>query len=363
MAALAVLAGFLPAQAAKPGQSVQLLAKTTLAQARQTLLKMQSGDAFAAKLRELSFALPLQESVSLCREFLPRNCAGRYFDLWRHAAALATMASRFEDAAFFHLQGGQGKPEAIAAAGRCYLAAGKPDAALKCAESLAAAASASGSSPAAADPAATAASTGYANARKDLLLAWWHYLAGDNEKSYNAARDASAAKDRTFASEAFFVMWLAAHGEASSSGKASGDRMDAASVLAALGRNCAESPEAALAAGKVLPMPSSWILAGMPSFSAPEGSARKSLARDEGVKQASSPQTGQARLQAGWFSKKENATGLAATLAKNGIAARVEEQSSPDGEPRWAVIVDAGGDWSKMQAKLKDLGYESYLLP
>ena len=54
---------------------------------------------------------------------------------------------------------------------------------------------------------------------------------------------------------------------------------------------------------------------------------------------------------------------LAAKLQKQGFRARTDEQKDKSGEPRWAVIVDASGDWTKTQAKLKDLGYESYFLP
>ncbi len=65
-------------------------------------------------------------------------------------------------------------------------------------------------------------------------------------------------------------------------------------------------------------------------------------------------------LQAGWFSRKENAEGLTATLKAKGFKARVEAQKSAAGEDRWAVLVESEGDWSKMQARLKDAGYESY---
>jgi len=77
----------------------------------------------------------------------------------------------------------------------------------------------------------------------------------------------------------------------------------------------------------------------------------------------SEEEKGPATLQVGWFSRKENATALAARLNKLGFLTKTDEQKTGDGELRWAVLVDASTDWSGTQAKLKDAGYESYLLP
>ena len=79
--------------------------------------------------------------------------------------------------------------------------------------------------------------------------------------------------------------------------------------------------------------------------------------------ESSSADSVSAKLQVGWFSREENAQALTAKLVKLGFAAKIDEQISDDGQPRWAVTVDASGDWSKTQARLKDQGYESYLLP
>ncbi|HWP67758.1 MAG TPA: SPOR domain-containing protein, partial [Rectinemataceae bacterium] len=94
-------------------------------------------------------------------------------------------------------------------------------------------------------------------------------------------------------------------------------------------------------------------------ISGADRSMAKTVAKNQGAEKSLS----QAKLQVGWFSKKENAETLAAKLKKQGFSVQTEEQDSSGGEKRWAVIVEAAGDWSKTQARLKDLDYESYLLP
>jgi len=80
--------------------------------------------------------------------------------------------------------------------------------------------------------------------------------------------------------------------------------------------------------------------------------------------QSAGAQTG-GRLQVGYFSVEANAKRLAAELKSKGFASTVEARprvagSSAPEDRRWLVLVDAGADYLKTMASLKDAGYESY---
>ena len=123
----------------------------------------------------------------------------------------------------------------------------------------------------------------------------------------------------------------------------------------------------------VLPSPGAWLLGEVFPFAAARSEASGSLSQpganpekpgqDAGSAKSASAEDATSRLQVGWFSRKDNASSLSASLKKSGFSVSLEEQKTLDGQARWAVIVDAEADWTKTQAKLKDLGYESYLLP
>jgi len=124
------------------------------------------------------------------------------------------------------------------------------------------------------------------------------------------------------------------------------------------------STEYLLAKGNVRPQPSAWLLEGIYPFPTKASVQERSVpAKSQGDASRDATSSGTARLQVGWFSRRENAQSLSSVLKGKGFSASLDEQAASDGSARWAVIVEASGDWTKTQAQLKDLGYESYLLP
>jgi cell division septation protein DedD len=118
--------------------------------------------------------------------------------------------------------------------------------------------------------------------------------------------------------------------------------------------------ELASAESKVARKPSSWLLSTVHPQAAKE--VERSLA-GEAATGREALAASVVQLQVGWFSREENAKSLASILKSKGFSASVDARSTSDKEKRWAVIVTTKGDWTKTQAKLKDLGYESYLIP
>lgn len=316
------------------------------------MAKAPAGAGFGVYLQAYTLAMNLHDAISLCREFLPRAPAETRADLASFAGALALSAGSYVDAASFFSIGAAGgqaaaaRPDLLLKAARCHLAAGNPAAAKKALDLV---------------PDA-AGGVSLVQARSQAL-AWLYLLDGDAEKAFILLQPLAAGPEKTEARrEALFLLWIIASSPDFFEFKMSTKGYDSASIAAALRSEYPGSLERALVEKGIAAKPSAWLLTGL---YAPAAAGKDfSLAVPEKAKdQAAEAQDAGGQLQVGWFSRKENAIALAAKLQKQGFRARTDEQKDKGGEPRWAVIVDASGDWTKTQARLKDLGYESYFLP
>jgi cell division protein FtsN len=189
-------------------------------------------------------------------------------------------------------------------------------------------------------------------------------LEGESEKAFILLQTLAAGPDGDgLRREALFLLWLAASSPDFADFSVATKGFDARSVEARLEAAYPGSMELAFAKKDVLAKPAAWLLSGLYALPVPlktePSRSTDSAPKAQAMEQDKDPVT----LQVGWFSRKENATALAAKLNKLGFLAKTEEQKTGEGELRWAVLVDASSDWSGTQAKLKDAGYESYLLP
>lgn len=334
----------------------------TLASARAGMGKAPSGKGFGVYLQAYALAMNLHDALSLCGEFLPKAPPESRADLASFAGSLALSAGSYGDAATFfsmgalgaRTSGGQGnnaqaidgEPDLLIKAARCYLAAGNLSAAKKSLDLVP----------------DRAGGASWVQARNEAL-AWLYLLDGDAEKAFILIQPAATGPDILGARrEALFLLWLIASTPDFAGFKVSTKGYDSMAIAAKIRVEYPGSLERSLVEKGVTVKPSAWLLTGL---YAPAAAAKDfSLAvPDRGKDQAPEAQDSGGQLQVGWFSRKENALTLAAKLQKQGFQARTDEQKDKTGEPRWAVIVDTTGDWTKTQAKLKDLGYESYFLP
>lgn len=338
--------------------ALKIEGETTLAKARAAVLKTTGTDTFRIYLETYALALPIHDAVVLCKEFLPKAQASQRADLAAFAGSLALVAGRSEDAARLFSQGAENRPDLGIKAIRCFLAAGNFIEAKKQLDLMSRSSNAQGKS---------------YEAQRQLALSWLYLLDGEPEKAFlllqplaeatngvGTASEADAATRR----EALFLLWMIASSSDFAGFKASTQGFDAKSVEARLQSQFEGSIELGIIRKGIAMKPSSWLLTGIyasPDPSSAERSMTHPLPPQTAGTESSSSDS--AKLQVGWFSRKENAQTLTTKLVKLGFAAKIDEQVSDDGQPRWAVTVDASGDWSKTQARLKDQGYESYLLP
>lgn len=328
--------------------------ETTLAKARAAVSKMTGTEAFRIYLETYALALPIHDAVVLCKEFLPKAQGSQRADLAAFAGSLALVAGRCEDAATLFSQGAESRPDLGIKAIRCFLAAGKFGEAKKQLDLMSGSSSAQGKS---------------YEAQRQLSLSWLYLLDGEPEKAFLLLQPlAEAANPGAARREALFLLWMIASSPDFAGFKASTQGFDAKSVEARLQAQFEGSIELGIIRKGVVMKPSSWLLTGIyasPDRSSTERSMAHPLTPQAAGSESSSADSASAsaKLQVGWFSRKENAQALTAKLVKLGFAAKIDEQLSDDGQPRWAVTVDASGDWSKTQASLKNQGYESYLLP
>jgi len=294
----------------------------------------------------------LHDAISLCREFLPKAPAEARADLSAFAGALALSAGSYSDAAAFFSLGASSaqtagaRPDLLLKAVRCYLAAGNLAAAQKALDLVP----------------DTVAGVSWVQARSQVL-AWLYLLDGDAEKAFILLQPLVAGPEKVETRrEALFLLWIIASSPDFAEFKMSTKGYESATIAALLRAEYPGSIERAFVEKGIMAKPSAWLLTGL---YAPAAAGKDfSLAVPQKPKdQGAEAQDGGGQLQVGWFSRKENASALAAKLQKQGFRVRTDEQKDKGGEPRWAVIVDASGDWTKIQAKLKDLGYESYFLP
>lgn len=334
--------------------------ETTLAKARAAVSKMAGTESFGIYLETYALALPIHDAVVLCREFLPKAQASQRAGLASFAGSLALVAGRCDDAAIMFSQGAEGRPDLRIKAVRCFLAAGNFAEAKKQLDLMpgAGASSAQGKS---------------YEAQRRLALSWLYLLDGEPEKAFillqlladdDSAAGSVSVADAASRREALFLLWMIASSPDFPDFKASTRGFDAKSVEEKLHAQFDDSIELGIIRKGVAVKPASWLLTGLYTSSGALPSERNMThpLSSEGSAITDST-TAQAKLQVGWFSRKENAQALTIKLVKLGFAAKTDEQIAQDGQPRWAVIVDASGDWSKTQAKLKDQGFESYLLP
>jgi len=327
----------------------------TLAAARSALAKMIGKEAFGNYLETYALALPLHDAVALCREFLPKAAAAQLADLAAFAGSIALLAGRYDDAASLYSRGSTVSsgihPDLNLKAARCYLAAGNTVAAKTQLDLVPNDAEGESWEPA-----------------RQLALSWLYLFEGEPEKAFILLQPFVSEKSgQGSRREALFLLWLAARSPEFAEFKVSTKGLDARSLETMLQIEYPGSMEQALTRKEVFAKPASWLLAALyaPSRAATGMTGgERSLAKPEAPKaQSAGSESSMTQLQVGWFSRRENATALTAKLVKLGFSAKTDEQKTKEGELRWAVIVDASGDWSKTQAKLKDLGYESYLLP
>lgn len=375
LSALVILAGAASAQSGKaaaksatppaaaaagtaaPAAVPKIEGTPTLAAARTAMAKAPVGAGFGMYLQAYALAMNLHDAVSLCKEFLPKAPIDARADLASFAGALALSAGSYADAAAFFSLGASGaekanaqttslKPDLLLKSVRCYLAAGNLAAAKKALDLVP----------------DTVAGVSWVQARSQAL-AWLYLLDGDAEKAFIILQPLASGPEKTEARrEALFLLWIIASSPDFAEFKMSTKGYDSATLAALLRVEYPGSIERAFVDKGIIAKPSAWLLTGLYAPSA-AGKDFSLAVPDKPKDPGAEAQDGGGQLQVGWFSRKENALALAAKLQKQGFRARTDEQKDKSGEPRWAVIVDASGDWTKTQAKLKDLGYESYFLP
>ena len=349
-----------PAAAAAPAPvaAPKIEGTPTLAAARAAMAKAPAGAGFGVYLQAYALAMNLHDAIALCREFLPKAPPELRPDLAAFAGSLALSAGSYGDAAgFFSLGGGSGgqgsgappgspRPDLLLKAARCFLAAGNPSAAKKCLDLV---------------PDAEGGRS-WVQARGQTL-AWLYLLDGEAEKAFILLQPlASGSGAQEARREALFLLWVIASSPDFAEFKVLTKGYDAATLAAKLRAEYSGSLERALVEKGVAAKPSAWLLTGLYA-PAPAGRDFSLAVPEKPRDQGAEAQDGGGQLQVGWFSRKDNALSLAAKLQKQGFQVRTDEQKDKTGEPRWAVIVDASGDWTKTQVRLKDLGYESYFLP
>lgn len=340
---------FLTAAAAAQGVTApvapRIEAGTTLAAARTAVQKMAGTESFGVYLETYALALPLHDAVALCREYLPRAQPALRANLASFSGSLALIAGRYDDAGILFSQGTASRPDLLLKAVRCHLAAGNAAEAKKQLDLVP----------------ETLDGKSYST-EKQIALSWLLMLEGEAEKAFMLLRPL-VPDNSGLRREILFLLWLVASSPEFADFKVATKGYDAGSIETRIEAEHAGSMELSLIRKGVARKPAAWLLTGLYASSGEPGTDRSLAQPSHSLNQPMESGASQAKLQVGWFSRKENAAALAAKLVTKGFLAKTDEQKTQDGELRWAVVVETGGDWSKTQAKLKDLGYESYLLP
>jgi hypothetical protein len=334
-------------QASKPPVIVIPGGGTTLPKARLALAKAVGNEFFRTYLETYALALPVHDAIALCKEYVPKAQASQRSVLYSFAGSLALIAGRPGEAADFFSQAPPDNVDTQLRAVRCYIAAGNTRAAAKLLETI-----------------PDAGSGNSFVARKNLALSWIFMIEGDPEKAFALLQSINATKgEDQVGREALFLQWLIASSSDFSSFSVGLKGSDAKSIETLLASEFPKSMELALIRKLAFPQPASWLLSGLYAPAGKSDTDHSMAQTPAKQSQGAEKSLSQARLQVGWFSKKENAEVFAAKLRKQGFSVKIEEQDVSGGEKHWAVILDVAGDWSKTQARLKDMGYESYLLP
>jgi len=335
--------------------------KPSLASARTALAKLTASESLPTQLEAQALALPVHDAVTLFKEFLPKIKASSRGSLASLAGSLALMAGRYGDAGFLFFEGIEAKPELGHDAVRSYLAAGNFLEARKVLDRL-----------------QTQSPSPELEKKNRIALAWLYLLDNKKEMAFILLRDfvaggtGSMTQSDPVVKEALFLLWILASSGDFSGFSVSTTGFEAPSIARRLELEYPGSAEHAIVQRGLSVAPSAWLLTGLFPYpearqSAPAGEPSSSPEAVDEKSPGGGKDSGtidkEARLQVGWFSRRENASALSSTLKNKGFSVSMEEQKAQDGQTRWAVIVDAQGDWSKTQARLKDSGYESYLLP
>ncbi|HNX72565.1 MAG TPA: SPOR domain-containing protein [Spirochaetales bacterium] len=344
----------------------------TYAQAREAVSKVVGTDALPVWLDTYALSLPLKEAIALYSEFIPKASAARRAELGITAAALASLAGQWENAASFYSLASS-NPDALIKAARCWLACGKPDKAAITLQKLDVLIAGK-------DKTGVGSTVSDIIVQEKIVQAWIYLFEEEPEKAFLAVKDVASTQDKGQAksnvqavsgAESLFLLWSIANSSDFASFKAPTKGFEPKALESRLGTEYPNSLESALIKQKCMLLPGNLLLAGLYGSGTNTPVAERSLATAKSAndlasadaKQNEEKQTDTMQLQVGFFSKKENAQALVAVLQKKGFQVSIDEQKTKEGELRWAVIVASQGDWSKTQAKLKDLGYESYLLP
>jgi hypothetical protein len=344
-----------------------------LAEARTTLSTIKNNDLLATTLEGYAVSLPAHDAVTLFREYIPRLVDKKKIDLASLGGTLALMLGRYDDGAYIFRQIAQENPESGLKAARAYLAAGDIEEAKVVLELL-----------------QEQPGEPLFQENKSILRAWLYLFEGKGESAFVILRDMGFSaqgldknkalgrspsplpEEDSVEKEALFMFWILASTYDIGTFSKPSTGYEVSALEALLKSRYPQSFETAMIQRGIMPTPGAWLLSGVFPFR--ELGIESSVSLSQPGAGAGTP--GQAvstpkdsfgesssKLQVGWFSKKDNANNLGASLRKSGFTVSVEEQRAQDGQARWAVIVNAEKDWTTTQAKLKDLGYESYLLP
>jgi hypothetical protein len=341
----------LSAQQATTGDRVPLIAPTDLSTARKALGALTGRAAFHLHIEGYAFALPFEDSLALIFEFTPKADPSRRQALYEMGGDVALAGGNFNAAADFYLRAAEGRPEFLLKAVRCRMVAGDAKNAEQILLSI---------------PDALG-STSFIE-EKRLLLAWMNFLNGDLEAAFSILRPFKEGLGNTYHSrQALLLLWIISMRPEFASFGVQTKGFSTADIREVFVRRFPTSIEVAIVQNKIHIRPSALLLAGLAQKGTAdlvEHSMGTPLPQD---REEGSPSKNMilsnARLQVGLFSRKENAIALTGKLKNQGFTSMVDERSSLESETRWAVIVETGTDWMGTLAKLKDLGYETYLLP
>lgn len=333
-------------------QSPSEAGPSTLSAARAALAKRLGGPDFAIHLETYALGLKAQDSLALFDEFIPKADKQRQPALYRTAGDLAYAGSLFSASARFYAKALPAFPELGLKIALCHIMAGEGQKALVLLDSLP-------------DQSGAAGIAG----EKNLLKAWLAYEAMDIRRAVDLLAPLARKEGQgALARQALYMLWAigVSLGEGEAAGTLVPKDLSPSAVKAILSSRFPGSLEAALVQGRAVQRPSPLILAGFGQELEPSRAAQDAQG-SMAVPLASAVQDEPpafSRLQVGLFSRKENAVALSAKLLEHGFSAVAEERVSPEEPgPRWAVVVVTAKDWAATVAKLKDLGYETYLLP
>ncbi len=366
-----VLAMGVFAQSTQGKTPPKITGTVTLAQAREAVSKVVGTDALPVWLDTYALSLPLKDAIALYSEFIPKASAARRAELGNTAGALASLAGQWENAASFYSLASS-DPDALIKAARCWLACGKPDKAAVTLQKL-------DILIAGKDKTGAGSTVSDMIAQEKIVQGWIYLFEEEPEKAFLAVKDVANTQGKGQAksnvqalsgAESLFLLWSIANSPDFASFKAPTKGFEPKALESRLGTEYPNSLESALMKQKCTLLPGNLLLAGLYGSGTNVPVAERSLATAKSASDSAGADAKQTekqadtmQLQVGFFSKKDNAQALVAVLQKKGFQVSIDEQKTKEGELRWAVIVASQGDWSKTQAKLKDLGYESYLLP